>query len=172
MAIIATEGTKFTPAPAGVHQAVCVDVIDMGVLEVTYAGETKKKHKVRVAWQIDALMEDGKTPFLAQKRYTLSLHEKAGLRKDLESWRGRAFTAEELKGFDLEKLLGANCQLNIVHEAKNGTVYANIMAVMPLGKNMPKMSAINYVRHKDRPTAEQNPPDDGSPAVTDDDIPF
>ena len=43
-------------------------------------------------------MPDGK-PFLVRRRYTASLHEKSALRKDLESWRGRAFTNVELDGF-------------------------------------------------------------------------
>ena len=86
MAIIATAGDSktYTPAPAGSHQAVCVDVIDKGILEVTYAGKTKKQHKVSLAWQIEELRDDGKR-FLVYKRYTLSLNEKATLRHDLES---------------------------------------------------------------------------------------
>ena len=36
--------------------------------------------------------------------YTLSLGERSNLRKMLESWRSRAFTPEELQGFDLEKV--------------------------------------------------------------------
>src|SRR5688572_414981 len=110
MAIVATaksEGTNFQPAPAGVHQAVCVDVVDLGILDVTWQGQTKKQHKVNVAWQINEDRDDGK-PFLVFKRYTLSLSEKANLRKDLESWRGRKFTRDEEMGFDVEKLIGAN----------------------------------------------------------------
>ncbi len=176
MAIVATagDGKTFAPAPAGVHQGVCVDVVDMGVLEVTWKGEVKRQHKVRLAWQIDeARPEDGER-FLVQKRYTLSLHEKANLRKELESWRGRAFTEDELKGFDLEKLLGVNCFVNIVHATKDGKTYANIASIMPLKKGMPKMEADKYVRFKDR-QPEQNGgpvPENELPELTADDIPF
>lgn len=152
MPIIATggSGTTFKPAPAGVHTAVCCDVVDMGLLEVTYAGQTKKQHKVRLVWQIEELMDDGK-PFIVQKRYTLSLHEKSNLRLDLQSWRGRAFTDDELRGFDLEKLIGINCMLNVVHTQKAGETYANVTAVMPLKKGMPQIVVSkDYVRFKDR----------------------
>jgi hypothetical protein len=159
MPIIATGGnaTTFKPAPAGVHTGVCCDVVDMGLLEVTYAGQTKKQHKVRLVWQIEELMDDGK-PFIVQKRYTLSLHEKSNLRLDLQSWRGRAFTEDELRGFDLEKLIGVNCMLNIVHTQKGGETYANVTAVMPLKKNMPSIVVSkDYVRFRDRTEAQQKP---------------
>jgi len=38
---------------------------------------------------------------MISKRYTMSLGEQSTLRKDLESWRGKKFTPEELQGFDL-----------------------------------------------------------------------
>ncbi|MHA1379626.1 MAG: hypothetical protein ACTSRG_14730 [Candidatus Helarchaeota archaeon] len=45
----------------------------------------------------------------------MSLHAKATMRKFLESWRGKKFTKEELEGFDLQKILGKPCQLQIIH---------------------------------------------------------
>ena len=61
---------------------------------------------------------------------------KASLRKDLESWRGQPFTKEELKGFDLKNILGASCQLQVVHNVSDGKTYANIAAVMGLPKGV------------------------------------
>src|SRR5262245_30956548 len=105
MPIIATGGDSktFAPAPAGVHQGVCVDVVDMGMLKVVWNGQTKEQHKIRIVWQIDEVMPDDEKErrFIVQKRYTLSLSDKANLRKDLEAWRGRSFTEDELKGFDV-----------------------------------------------------------------------
>lgn len=168
MPIIASKSADekaFAPAPEGVHQAVCVDVIDKGILDVTWQGVTKKQHKIDVAWQINEARDDGK-PFLVFKRYTLSLGEKANLRKDLESWRGKKFTTEEELGFDVEKLIGANCQINIQHS--NG--YANVVAVMPLAKGMAKIAAREYVRRKDRPS--DTDAHDEAADLTADDIPF
>jgi hypothetical protein len=179
MAIIAKssgEGTSFEPAPSGVHQAVCVDVQDLGVLEVTWQGTKKQQHKINVAWQIAEEREDGK-PFLVFKRYTLSLHEKSGLRKDLESWRGRKFTREEEMGFDVEKLIGVNCLLNIQHNQVGDRTYANVVSIMPLVKGMPTMAAREYVRKQDRdpapaPSVKTEWPDEDVPPLTDSDIPF
>lgn len=181
MAIVAKINTNggekrtFEPAPEGSHQGVCVDVIDLGILDVNWLGKSKKQHKINLAWQIAERREDGK-PFLVFKRYTLSLGEKANLRKDLESWRGRAFTREEELGFDVESVLGANCLLNIQHNHVGDRTYANVVSVMPLLKGMSKMTVTDYVRKQDRTDAEQrHVSDDDSahaPAITDDDIPF
>jgi hypothetical protein len=53
-------------------------------------------------------MRDGR-PFAMFKNYTLSWSEKANLRLDLQSWRGKPFTQEEMRRFDLETILGAWC---------------------------------------------------------------
>ena len=55
----------------------------------------------------------------------------------------------------VEKLLGANCQLNIQHVTKDGKLYANVVSIVPLGKNMPKMVAKDYVRVQDRTDVER-----------------
>jgi hypothetical protein len=172
MPIIAKAGApSYPPAPEGPHAAVCVDVIDLGVLEQNWNGESKKQHKIKIVWQIDEDRDDGK-PHQVQRRYTLSLHEKAGLRKDLESWRGRAFTQAELDGFDVETVLGVPCLLNIVHaKGKDGGLFANIMSVMKLPKSMNAPTQRDYVRVIDREPAQgQSGPNWGE--ITDDDVPF
>ncbi len=174
MAIMATAGESknFTPAPSGVHQAVCVDVIDKGILEVTYSGQTKKQHKVSIAWQIAETRDDGKL-YLVYKRYTLSLNEKATLRKDLESWRGKAFTREEEMGFDVETVIGANALLNIQHNAVGDKTYANVVSIMPLVKGMVRMNISDgYVREQDRKEANVETGSEHNGPLTDDDIPF
>ena len=136
---------QYTPAPEGMHAAVCVDVVDLGML----VGAFGEKHKCRLAWEIAAVMEDGRR-FTTQKTYTVSLHEKSTLFKDLKAWRGRAFTAEELAGFDLEKVIGAPCQLVITHDESEGKTYANITAILKADpKNILKPSG-KYIRAKDR----------------------
>jgi hypothetical protein len=174
--IIATAGESnktYAPAPAGVHHGVCVDVVDMGMLEVTYAGKTKQQHKIRLVWQIDETNPETGERFIAQKRYTLSLNEKATLRKDLEGWRGRAFTRDEEMGFDVEKLISVNAFINVVHAQKDGKTYANVVSIMPLKKGMPKMDADRYVRVKDRkPDDQAQTHGEITSELTEDDIPF
>lgn len=187
MAIMATakgeNGTTFQPAPQGVYQAVCVDVVDLGFLESTWQGVTTKKHKVNVAWQINEDRDDGK-PFLVFKRYTLSLHEKAGLRKDLESWLGRKLDRNDEMGFDVEAMVGKNCLLNVTHNRQGDKTYANVASVNPLMKGMPTMNAREYVRKCERQPSDETQAlgreyaalsaeiDQQPPPLTDDDITF
>jgi len=173
MAIIAKAGGgNFIPAPAGTHSSVCVDVVDLGILEVNFGKEHKKQHKIRVVWQIEEVMGDNK-PYIVQKRYTLSLHEKASLRKDLESWRGRAFTPEELEGFDVETVIGAPCLLNVIHAVKDGSTYANITSIMRLPKSMQAIKQRDYIRVIDRAPEDQTVQDGSEPWMpSDEDVPF
>jgi len=173
-------GGNFKPAPAGTHAAVCCDVVDLGLLEVTFGGKTKKQHKVNIVWQIEELRDDGQ-PFTVRKRYTLSLHEKSAMRKDLESWRGRPFTEEELDKFDLEKLIGIGCFINVIHKPRpdGGEPWANVTTIMKLAKGMAAPKIENYVRVCDRPQEDGAQPDAAPPdidtggmGITDEDIPF
>lgn len=170
-------GADFIPAPAGTWSAICVDVVDLGIVEVTWGKEAKRQHKIRIAWQIEERREDNK-PFLVSKRYTLSLHEKASLRKDLESWRGRAFSDAELEGFDVENVIGISCYLSVIHTKKDGKTWANISAIMKLPKGAQAPASEGYVRVKDRPDTQAQPeaqPDYGEgpePQWSVDDVPF
>ncbi len=181
MPIVAkASGGNFIPAPAGTHAAVCVDVVDLGILKVEYAGQAKQQHKVNIVWQLEEQQPDGK-PFSVRKRYTLSLHEKAALRKDLESWRGKAFTEDELRGFDLEVLIGKPALLNVIRASRGGSEYANVATIMRLPKMMEAPTQRDYVRVCDRPGANggseipdySNYEDDGPPPNYDiDEVPF
>jgi hypothetical protein len=76
------------------------------------------------------------------RRFPLSLgggSKPTEFRKLLESWRSRPFTSEELAGFELRNVLGANGLITVVHnEPAPGTIYANVGSVAPLMKGMAK----------------------------------
>lgn len=141
MSLIASDkgGGNFKPVPAGTHRAVCTLIADMGVQP---SARFKPSRKVYIRWElpdesIEWVDRDGGKhtgPMVIGKQYTLSLSEKANLRADLESWRGKMFTAAELKGFDLENILGKPCMIGVKHDAKGDKIYANIAAVMGLSK--------------------------------------
>jgi hypothetical protein len=173
MPIYAKAGGNFTPAPAGTHCAVCCDVVDLGEIQVSFQNKTKRQHKCALVWQISELMQDGR-PFIVRRQYTLSLHERSSLRRDLEAWRCRPFTDEELQGFDLESLIGIPCLLNVVQERRDGTTYANVSNVMRLPKGMTAPAVHGYVRVCERPQAQTMQTDDNlnELGITDDDVPF
>jgi len=148
-----------------------VDVVDLGLVEVTFQGKTQRRHKVVLVWQIDEVM-DNNQPFLCRRRYSNSLHEMASLRRDLASWRGRDFSEQELLGFDLETLIGVGCLLNVIHETKNGQVFANVNSIMKLPKNMTAPMPRDYVRVVDRPQGAQADGAEDGLAASDEEIPF
>ena len=159
---VRNKGGDFTPAPEGLHHSVCVDAVDLGMVD----GNFGKKHMVSLAWQTKDTMENGKR-YLVIKRYGASLHPKAKLRADLESWRGRKFTEEEAAEFDLEKLIGSNCQLMIIHNIKDGNTYANVASIVKAPAALGKLLPLDYTRMKDRdgyvaPPAEEEAPEPGT----------
>jgi len=179
MGIVASDKGNFVPAPAGTHAAVCVDVEDLGQVKITYADNTTEKHMVYIHWQIDEINDEG-YPFRVRKRYNLSLHDKASLRKDLEAWRGRAFTAEERKAFDLETLIGVPAMVSVVHNpGRTGGMFANVQAIMRLAKGMrapdPDPAYVRICkREKTQSVAVGDGPrdEDAPPPPYDDEVPF
>lgn len=177
--IVKDSPSTFTPAPEGSFLSVCVDVVDLGDVKTTWNNVEKIVPKVRLVFALSEQMDDGR-PFIASEQYTASLSEKANLRKALETWRGRAFTPDELKGFDLESVIGANAIVQIVHAAKGDRTYANIKGIVKPLKGMAKMEIpAEYVRVKDReprqpapvpPGNDAPPPDDADAAPFDDEF--
>jgi len=144
MAFIAqdTGGGDFKRVPPGVYIGRCYGLIDLGSQRIEFQGDVNIQHKILVRWELFGEDESGQPltveidgqsmPMTISKRYTLSLSTKARLRSDLESWRGRSFTDEEAKGFDVAKLLGAYCMINVTQNETNGKTYSNVASLTPL----------------------------------------
>jgi hypothetical protein len=135
-----SEGGDFTPTPEGTHPATCYRFIDLGTQAGEYMGAPKIARKVMLSWEItdpELRMDDGK-PFTISSRYTWSMHEKATLRKTLESWRGKKFEDGDFGpgGFDTKKLLGAGCYLSVIQTKKDDKTYSNISSIMKLPKGV------------------------------------
>ena len=96
-------------------------MIELGHIDTEFNGEKKKAHKVMLTWELPEELavfneDKGPEPYSVSKTYTLSMHEKSTLRKDLESWRGKGFTELEAAKFDITKLLGVPCLLTITRQ--------------------------------------------------------
>lgn len=148
MALIAKQpdntGNRIAPLSAGMHVATCYAVIDLGV-QYSEIWD-KEQHKILLIWETDEDMttSDGEQkPKAISKEFVLSLHEKSDLYKTLISWRGKAFTPDELKGFDVSKVLGAPCLLNIVEVKKDDRTYSNIGSITPLMKGQQAPALFN-----------------------------
>jgi hypothetical protein len=166
MGLIAKEGSNVVPVSEGVYQAICYAIFDLGTQFSEKFG--KSSHQMMVIWEIPEerieITRDDKVldlPRVVSKKYTMSLNEKANLRKDLQSWRGKTFTPEELAGFDVTKLLGVNCMIQIIHTKTDSKTYANIASITPLYKGMekkfPENPAVIFDLSKDRVIPETTP---------------
>lgn len=132
-------GKEFKKLPPGAHFAICNMMVDCGMQE-GYQG--KPQRKVYIRWEVpderveyekDNVKHEG--PCSIGKFYTLSLSEKATLRKDLENWRGKTFSDAEAKGFNIVAVLGKSCQLMVTHSESGGKTYANVTGIMGISKD-------------------------------------
>lgn len=135
----ANSGNRQPALEAGSYAAKCYAVIDIG--EHYSQMYDKYARKVIIMWELPdeiALFDGEAKPRAISETYTNSISEKATLRKTLENWRGKAFTPEELDGFDLKNVLGTGCLLSIIHAPRKNELgeYAKIGSVSRLPKSM------------------------------------
>lgn len=144
MRLTDSSGGDFEQAPTGSQVGRCIRIIDLGTQQGEWQGKIHYKRQGIFMWELpNALMSEGEfsgKPFVVSKFYTLSLSEKANLRKDLAAWRGRDFTPQELAGFDPKAIIGAPCLLGITESDKGKS---RVTTVMQLPKGMPVPDQIN-----------------------------
>jgi hypothetical protein len=139
-------GGSFTPVAPGMHLARCYRIVDMGTQKSEYQGQIKHLQKVMLQFEVHGEDDHGRAlvttkgePMSISKNFTLSLAEKATLRKDLQAWRGRDFTAEELRGFELKNVLGAWAMITAAKSiGNNGKEYTNIVSINPVPASIKK----------------------------------
>jgi hypothetical protein len=174
MGLLASEssggGGDFAMTPEGQYTARCYRIIDLGtqLVKSPVYGD-KEKHQVMISWELfgtwdeDQLSEDGSVkhkagspivmddgrPFSIHKTYTVSLAENSALRPHLEAWRGKKFTTEELAGFELSKVLGQYCTVQVVHDETGK--YANVQTIMAFKGNKPEPVNPDLVFDIDQP---------------------
>jgi hypothetical protein len=116
MSLISSDkgGGDFQQLPVGNHTGVCYAVTDIGTQLISFPGsEDTKKEQLIIFWEFPELKLDDGRLMSGFKFYNNSLHELAKLRGDLEKWRGLPFTPDELKGFNVGKLIGATAMLQV-----------------------------------------------------------
>lgn len=138
-------GPSVPPIDAGTYPAVCVGIVDLG----EQYSETFKKYndKMLVIWEIPSQtieIDGGDKPRWLSKDFSASLNEKSNLYQTLVSWRGKAFTENELTEdetgfmqFSVLDMLGTGCFLQVIVEEKDGNSYNRITSVIALPAGMP-----------------------------------
>lgn len=137
MSMIASDngGQTIEKLENGVYTAVSSAMIDLGQQRNEQFGKVQRKFMM--IWTIigeEIEINGEKQPRTISKEYSFSLNEKSTLRKDLQAWRGKPFSEEELQGFNILAVLNKACQLQIILEEKNNKRYNNIAGIMSLPK--------------------------------------
>ena len=141
---------NFETCPEFTGKGVCVDVTPLRKQQSQYG----ERDVFKVVFEVDREKEDGSRYCVWSHNFTPSVNEKANFRKFLRSWFGRDLMESELGEFDTETLLGKPAQLVVVHEHKDGEVYANIAACTPDKSGAPLKPSGKFVRRKDREGGE------------------
>jgi hypothetical protein len=138
-------GSSFIPVPTGMHLARCYRIIDLGTQKSEYMGVVKHLHKVMFQFEVHSEDAQGNPtvtskgdPMTVSKNFTVSLAEKSTLRKDLQTWRGKDFSSDELKGFELKNVLGQWAMISVVESQNNGNTYTNIASINPVPTSIKK----------------------------------
>lgn len=136
-----SEGSNFELPEPGLYPCVVTGVVDVGA----QTGAFGVKQKVYIVLElIGPTMSDGH-PFTLSRPFTPTLNKAGNLLPFLESLRGRSFTPEEKKDFDLTKIAGKPGRVVVQHStSESGKTFANIANMLPPERGQP-VTAINPI---------------------------
>lgn len=166
--------------PQGPFAAVCVDIVDLGMRVKDFQGKKRAAHTCALVFLTGKTSKEGYPLDLSQE-FTVSLNEKATMRKFLEAWRGVVFSEAEMGAqFSLSSFANKPALISVVHrKSKDGTkTYANIGAIMPLPEGMSPPAVAGYTRPPFFAKRKQQYSDEfaaymsAPPDVTEDTVPF
>jgi len=125
--------SKFRPHPDGQFAAQCVDAIDLGEKVEDYPGTPERlAHKCAIVFRTGAKNPETGDLIDIAKEYTVSMGEKANLRKDLESWRGKPYNEAQItEGVPVHKLAGNWALITVAQkQSGKGRTYAFIQSIV------------------------------------------
>lgn len=125
--------SKFKPHPDGQFVAQCVDAIDLGEKVEDYPGTPEKlAHKCALVFRTGEKNPDTGELIDVAQEFTVSMGEKANLRKALESWRGKPYTEQQIEeGVPIHKLAGNWALVTVAQkQSGKGRTYAFIQSIV------------------------------------------
>src|SRR4051794_3684689 len=155
VAHIAPKQKAHDPVPAGNHVARLYQIIHVGTVPSTYKGEARMSDQIRLTFELcnekkEFKEGEGEKPLSISTRFeTYSMGKKSNLRKLVEGMSGISLHDDEAYNFDFDALLGQECLLNVVHNERDGNIYANIQGASPLPKGMTAPELVNEKRFID-----------------------
>lgn len=134
--------------PEGTHVARIYEYIHLGTQKGEWEGKELIQYKLRFGFEFPTEKrvfdeKKGEQPMVMSMDFTLSLNEKANLRKLAEACYGKMEEAQAID-FDVDSLVGKACLVSVAHKPpKDGIVYSYITGFMPLMKGLTVDAQIN-----------------------------
>jgi len=153
---ILAKGTesKYKAHEEGQYVAQCVDTINLGEHVHSFAGDDSYiEQRCALVFRTGEKNSETGEYIDVNKEFTVSMSDRSNLRKFLEQWRGKAYTADQIKtGVALDKLTGNHALLTIAQKPnKAGTrIYSEITAQV----GIPKMMVSTVTNYTDYALAE------------------
>ena len=138
-----------TLIPEGTHYARCISVVDMGTADSEWQGQVKPRATVRFTFEFPKHTavfreEEGPKPLGRSMLFGNNFSQKGKLRPELEKWRGKSFTADQLLEFELSSVLGHPCLATIVHhQGRDGQTVDKISGLAAVPEDMADIPAVN-----------------------------
>lgn len=126
--------------PVGMSMARIFRIAELGThLKKGFQGAPDKmQRQIRIDFELPLdLMTQGDLagkPFCVGETFAFSVHEKSGLRKKILNMLVPRMDDAKAKTFDLSKLIGTCCLVNLVESIVGDKPYVNIATVTPLMK--------------------------------------
>lgn len=125
------------PIQEGNSRAIIYRIVDLGTQTKTYNGNEKQEATVKIFFELvdqrHAFKEgDEEKPLIIAERYNNSTNEKSSLMKMAASLdKLNLKSQKDRENYNIFKLCGKKCLVNIVNAVKDGKTYSNVKAVTP-----------------------------------------
>jgi hypothetical protein len=129
---------EFEAAPPGLHLGRLYQILHVGTSQGEWQGEVKTENKIIFQFELHGEADNGQPliatngkPFVVNKYYNLTMHEKAKLRLHLQSWLKIDFEelAKTKEPFNFKKLLGQFAMVNVVLTKTNKSSIDSLLPV-------------------------------------------
>lgn len=117
----------------------CIDVVDVGEDVIDYPNKDKyTAPKCAIVFRTEEVNPETGQFLEISQEFTVSMGERANLRKFLESWRGKPYSDEQAReGVPVDRLEKQYGMLSIAHKKSGkGKTYAYIQTIVPVPKRM------------------------------------
>ncbi len=131
----APKGKPRELAPEGTHNAILVQIIDLGT-QPSGNPKFKDSRRLQLAFELvgpGLKTEDG-SPFVQYRQYTFSSHAKSQLAKDFKAW----LSVKDMSDYDVDAALGKQALVTIEHKEIESGTFANVsnISAVPKGSKM------------------------------------